>query len=72
MHGGVLLSLSHLDAAFNSDGIKVCAIIVYLIGFLFGPVIYRIRYGGRIKERMRNEQGELRLQKQKEEQGKWK
>ena len=57
---------------FFSSGIKVCAIIVYLIGFLFGPVIYRIRYGGRIKERMRNEQDELRLQKQKEEQGKWK
>jgi hypothetical protein len=57
---------------FFSSGIKVCAIIVYLIGLLFGPVIYRIRYGGRIKERMRNEQDELRLQNQKEEQGKWK
>ena len=58
-------------AIFFPSAVKVCAVAVYLAGFLWGPILYRIRYGSRIKARLSKEQAELRLQQQKEEQGKW-
>lgn len=52
--------------------IKACSVIVYLISFGIGPIVYRIKYRNNLNQRTRNETKELQAQFKKEELGKWK
>lgn len=51
---------------------KVLSVIVYVAGFIAGPLIYRIRHRHELNSRVNAEQEELAKQKQNEELGKWK
>lgn len=51
---------------------KIAAVcILYFVAFLTGPIMYRIKYGKITKDRLNNEESELKEQKRKETDGKF-
>lgn len=52
--------------------IKACSIIVYLVSFGIGPVVFRIKNRDNLNQRTSNEAKELLTQIKKEELGNWK
>ena len=57
---------------FFSSLIKAVSIIVYLVSFAAGPLVYRIKNKDSLNHRANSEKIELETQLQKEELGKWK
>ena len=57
---------------FFSSLIKAVSIIVYLVSFAAGPLVYRIKNKDSLNRRANSEKKELETQLQKEELGKWK
>ena len=55
-----------------SNGIKVLSLLIFTISMIAGPLIFRIRYGKRLRTRFKKEQEDKKMQMQKEEQGKLK
>ncbi len=57
---------------FFSSLIKAVSIIVYLVSFAAGPLVYRIKSKDSLNRRANSEKIELETQLQKEELGEWK
>ena len=57
---------------FFSSLIKAVSIIVYLVSFAAGPLVYRIKNKDSLNHRANSEKIELETQLQKEELGEWK
>lgn len=51
---------------------KTLSIIVYIVGLLGGPILYRVKNKGKIYNRLNSEDAERIEQEKKEELGKWK
>jgi len=51
---------------------KVMSLILYLAAFAGGNILFRIRHGRVIRERLRREEEEIRRQISREELGRWK
>ena len=50
---------------FFSSYVKLCSIIPYILAYIVGNVIFKVKYGKAIKERLESEKEELRKQLQK-------
>jgi len=61
-----------LPFVFFGNWIKLVSIFVYIIGFIAGPIFYRMKHKNEVNERVDKEKDELKEQKAKEELGKWK
>ena len=57
---------------FFGNGIKALSILIYLIGFGSGALVYRCKNRNALHARVRAEQKELEDQKKNESLGKWK
>lgn len=57
---------------FFSNAAKVLSVIVYIVGFVARPLIYRVRHRHELNSRINAEKEELAKQKQNEELGRWK
>lgn len=57
---------------FFGNGIKAFSILIYLIGFAGGTLVYRCKHRHTLHARIRAEQKELEEQKKNESLGKWK
>lgn len=57
---------------FFPNAAKVLSVIVYIAGFIVGPLVYRVRHRHELNSRANAEKAELAKQKQNEELGKWK
>ena len=57
---------------FFSSPIKILSVLVYIIGFIGGAVLYKLKNKGKITSRVDFEEAERREQEQKEQLGKWK
>ena len=55
---------------FFSSYAKLCSIIPYILAYIVGNVIFKVKYGKAIKARLESEKEELRKQIQNEELGK--
>ena len=54
---------------FFSSYVKLCSIIPYILAYIVGNVIFKVKYGKAIKRRLALEKEELRKQLQNEELG---
>ena len=57
---------------FFSSPVKALSIIVYIFSLLGGGIFYRLKNKDKIKNRIENENKELKEQEKKEQLGKWK
>lgn len=57
---------------FFSSPIKLIAVLVYIIGFIGGSVLYVLKNKNKITDRMSAEEKERQEQEKKEQLGKWK
>lgn len=57
---------------FFSSAVKALSIIVYIGSLLGGGIFYRLKNKDKIKNRIENENKELKEQEKKEQLGKWK
>ena len=51
---------------------KLVSFLLFLIAFVGGGILYRIRHGKELRERYEREQNELHEQQKNEEMGRWK
>ena len=57
---------------FFFSPVKILSVLVYVIGFVGGAILFRFKNKGKITSRMDIEEEERRDQEKKEELGKWK
>jgi len=57
---------------FFTSPIKFLSIVIFLICFILGPLIFRAKHKNQLYDRLTREETEKREQMQKEELGKWK
>ena len=57
---------------FFSSPIKILSVVVYIIGFVGGAILYKLKNKGKITSRIDVEENERREQEKKEQLGKWK
>ena len=56
---------------FFSSGFKLCAVGVYLLGWLGGILLFRVRYRKEIASRIQRQKDELHKQERREKDGKY-
>ena len=57
---------------FFPSGFKLLSILVYLFGFVSGSLFYRVRSNKERRRRAKAQKEDLKKQRQREEQGRWK
>ena len=57
---------------FFPSGFKLLSILVYLLGFVSGSLFYRVRSNKERHRRAQAQKEDLKKQRQREEQGRWK
>lgn len=57
---------------FFPNATKVLSVVVYIAGFVTGPVVYRFKHRRELNNRAHTEKEELARQRRNEELGKWK
>ncbi len=57
---------------FFDSLLKIISVLLYIFGFIAGPVIYKIKHRDDLNSRINREKKELEEQKKREEMGNWK